>query len=103
MYDRTRCTYNVHPGSLQETLSNLRNFLAETYSFPQSFFGFTESSFSQRKLLSVWGEEKNNIKKSYLGLLLSLGPDSLFEVAKNDLKPIFHVLKFTACQTASCQ
>lgn len=58
--------------------------------------------FLEKSLQCVWGRKKET-KKSCSCLLLSLGPDCLFEAAKNHLMPIFHVLKFTACQTASCQ
>lgn len=77
MYVRTR---------LLQDPSNLRIVCDETYSFPQRFFAFTESLFPLRKVMWAWR------KNSPIQIcLISLGPDSLCEVAKNSLKSIFYI------------
>lgn len=66
--------------------------------FPTEFFGFTESSFSQRRILSVKGGGK-----SCSGLLISHGPDGLCEVARNDHKIIFHFCALNSLHTKLCK
>lgn len=66
--------------------------------FPKQFFVFTESSFSQRRLLNLKGGGR-----SCSGLLNSYGPDDLCEVARNYHKIIFNFCALNLLHTKLCK